>query len=143
MMRDAGVLTSCSGQATVEAAVAITLVVAGFVFMAVYSQRAIQGNLFSTSQAVGSQFDPRDGYNENHNLTLNETAQQKVMWSMVDAALIKAESAQASPLYKVAHPTWVLESLPTGPIAREPAASQNRVDTSWDTSSNANYNDSK
>jgi hypothetical protein len=50
------------GQVTVETAVMFTFVVAAFVFMGFYLQRAAQGGVKSNADSLGQQFSLQEGY---------------------------------------------------------------------------------
>lgn len=51
------------GQVSAETAVLFTFVVAGFVFMGVYLQRAAQGGVKSNADGLGSQYSSQSAYN--------------------------------------------------------------------------------
>ena len=50
------------GQVTAETAVLFTFVIAGFVFMGVYLQRAAQGGVKSNADSLGQQFSTTSGF---------------------------------------------------------------------------------
>ncbi len=55
-------LKNRSGQVTAEMAVLFTFVIAGFVFMGIYLQRAAQGGLKSNADSLGQQFSTNGGW---------------------------------------------------------------------------------
>ena len=132
------------GQVTVETALLIVFAVAGLVGMAVYVQRAMQGNVLSSAQSFGSQFDPRDSRSEQQTIDVTETTTEQVAAPMVEARII--ETTDLTPrslgLTPVKHPQWVLESLPNGAVPREPAASRaSEVKTRWTATSTSTFED--
>ena len=128
------------GQVTVEAALLMTVVVAGLVFLLFYLQRAIQGNVFGASQSIGLQYDPRDPHGEHQSIGMTETTTQDVGWSMTSANLLPLTPVDDFPA--LAHPDWILSSLPTGPVPREPAFYRSQqVTTNWSANRNAAYDD--
>ncbi len=133
------------GQVTAETAVVLTAVIAGLVFLAFYVQRAMQGSFFGTSQSIGLQFDPRDVYAENQSVGMTETVTQDVGWEMTAASILPTgEITDVVELHfhPAPHPKWVLESLPSGPVPREPAAQQAQsVIADWDANRSATYDD--
>jgi hypothetical protein len=133
-----------------ETVICFVFIVAGLVFMAKYFQRAAQGNLFGATQAVGQQFDPRDLYTETQQITtMQDTVQQQVEWGMFGGDLrrtgqISAFMRGVNPKLALAgHPDWVLESLPSGPVFREPAVQQSESDATWEVSRTATYHDER
>ena len=135
-----------------EAVICFVFIIAGLVFMAQYTQRAMQGNIYGATQAVGQQFDPRDPYNETQQIaTMQDTVQQEVWWGMFGGDLRRTGpiSEEMRSLYAyynprlVERPNWTLESLPSGPVFREPAVQQSQMDASWDVTRTATYNDNR
>jgi len=135
-----------------EAVICFVFIIAGLVFMSRYTQRAMQGNLYSATQAVGQQFDPRDVYAESqHTTTMQDTVKQDVWWGMYAADLQPAGELNdfMHDLYVtynprlVDHPGWILESLPSGPVFREPAAQQSQMDAQWDVTRTGTYHDTR
>ncbi len=136
MERQDNLNAAARGQMTVELSVLLVFAVAALAFMAFYVQRAMQGSVRNTSQSIGLQFDPRDPYGESQNINLTETTRQQVLWSMMSAAQHKAKTLADS-----GDPNMVLDSLPTGPLPREPAFQQSAVTANWNSNRSADYDD--
>ena len=64
------------GQVTAEMAVLFTFVIAAFVFMGVYLQRATQGGVKSNADGLGSQFSTKSPWNSNTVTNNNSTDTQ-------------------------------------------------------------------
>lgn len=62
------------GQVTVEAALLWTFVIAAFVFLGFYLQRAAQGGLKSNADGLGTQFSTGSGFSTFSNSRTHETA---------------------------------------------------------------------
>lgn len=62
------------GQVTIEAAILWTFVIAAFVFLGVYVQRAAQGGLKSNADSLGGQFSGITGFATYSKSVTNETA---------------------------------------------------------------------
>ncbi len=62
------------GQVTVEAAVLFGTVVAGFIALAIYLQRAVQGGVKSNADSFGSQFSSNNQWNVRTDSNTFETA---------------------------------------------------------------------
>lgn len=62
------------GQVTVEAALLWTFVIAAFVFLGFYLQRAAQGGLKSNADGLGTQFSATSGFSTHSNSKTHETA---------------------------------------------------------------------
>lgn len=144
-------IRSRRGSSTMEAVICFVFIIAGLVFMSHYFQRAAQGNLFGATQAVGQQFDPRDSFSETQQITLMEdTVTQQPVWGMFGADLRPAKpiSDFMWEFYQTHHShvteqnkAWILESLPSGPVFREPAVQESKTDALWDVTRSATYND--
>ncbi len=136
---------SRSGQVSAETAVFFALAITGMAGLAIYIQRAAQGNLFSGTQSIGLQYDPRDPNNETQRLeTLTETQEQVTRQAMVEAELIspvQPEKRMGGSPAQFGKFKMVLNSLPTGPIPREPTAQESQVDAHWNTSRDGVMND--
>ena len=136
-----------------EAVICFVFIIAGLVFMAKYFQRAAQGNLFGATQAVGQQFDPRDLFSETQQVTvMKDTVTQQPFWGMFAANMQSTREIgdYMWNFYKTHHPhvtdqnrAWIFESLPSGPVFREPAVQQSESDASWDVTRTATYNDAR
>ena len=136
-----------------EAVICFVFIIAGLVFMARYTQRAMQGNLYGATQAVGQQFDPRDSFSETQQITtMEDTVQQEVWWGMFGGELrptgpisdfMRSVYAKYNPRLAATPKDWILESLPSGPVFREPAAQDSQVDAKWDVTRTATYNDTR
>ncbi len=61
------------GQVTIEAAILWTFVIAAFVFLGVYVQRAAQGGLKSNADSLGGQFSGVTGFSTYSKSITNET----------------------------------------------------------------------
>ena len=133
------------GQITAETATLIVFGVAALVGTAVYVQRAMQGGVFGTVQSYGSQFDPRDVRTDRQDITITETLRQQVGAPMVEARIVEAtplkREAGARPFK---HPQWVLESLPSGAVPREPAYQEtSEATTTWKTTGTSSFEDAR
>lgn len=62
-----------AGQSSLETVLLMSLAVAAFVALAVYTQRAYQGYLLNNASAHGLQFDPGKTFLVNRTLQLNQT----------------------------------------------------------------------
>lgn len=124
------------GQATIEATLLWTMVLAAIVLLFVYVQRAIQGGLHGTASFLGLQFDPRDAYRETQDTSTTEETQSNTLGPMIQAQILNTP-ASASP----SDQAKFLPSLPRGPVPREPAASTTKVTTTWDNQTKASYDD--
>lgn len=61
------------GQVTAEMAVLFTFVIAAFVFMGVYLQRATQGGVKGNADGLGQQFSTNSGWNSSVTSNSNST----------------------------------------------------------------------
>ena len=158
-------MTNRRGQITAETAVLICCAIAGLLAMKGYVQRAIQSNLFSGSQAVGLQYDSRNGHHEQAAIHINERVEQHAQWGMFGGDILEQPedcttpviSPSACPHYGGA--TYgggiltevddryyqrfgrILSSLPSGPVPREPAFQDTKADMTWTATSDARYDD--
>ncbi len=122
------------GQATIEAALLWTVVLAAIVLLFVYVQRAIQGGLHGTASFLGLQFDPRDAYRETQDTSTTAVTESNTLGPMIQAQILQTPASK-SPEAKF------LPSLPRGPVPREPAASTTKVRTTWNNQTKATYDD--
>jgi len=119
-----------------------TAVIAGLVFLAFYVQRAIQGSVFGTSQSIGLQFDPRDGYVEGAQVGMTETVTLQTGWPMFSANILPTYERDEDLSGGEAHPDWIHSSLPNGPVPREPAFYVGQqVTADWSSNRSATYDD--
>lgn len=146
-----------TGQITLETALILVFVVAGLALMGFYLQRAMQGGLFGASQAIGLQFDPRDFYQETQQLPdMTETVHEACTADIVCGAMIEAQiipqvipdkSVLMDPLDPdgggIGNPNRLLNSLPTGPVPREPAILGSEVTANWKVTRDATYDDAR
>lgn len=135
------------GLATVEVATLLVALAAACVFLAIYAQRGMQGNLFGTSQAIGLHFDPRGPYTETQLLPVTEpmrdTVVQREPWGMTDAGLLEPWDLwyASKPEYASEPRMATLRSIPWGPVPREPAGwGESRATSTWKSTSNTTYN---
>ena len=141
------------GVTAMEAAIAFICILGGLLVMAPYFQRAMQGNVFGSAQAMGQPFDPRDSFSETQQITVMEdTVTQQPVWGMFGADLQRTRpiSDEMLSLYAASsnprlaeHPGWILESLPSGPVFREPAVQLSESNASWNVTRTATYNDAR
>lgn len=128
-------LGSQRGAATVETVVRLMMVTAALVAMSVYLQRAIQGHRVSVSKSLGLQFDPQGTYSETLGRQTQETVQLQRVYPM-----ISANFQRPVPGNNQADPKMTLDSLPTGPVPREPAFWGNsRATSAWSSTREASY----
>ena len=139
---------AAAGQITAEIAVAFVMIIGALVGMAVYLQRGVQGQLFEASRAHGMQFDPADPYTEVNTLnTRTEDVFTQTQASLIGADLI--DTPDELELFKIpwvppgkdayVNAYYTLPSVPTGPVLREPTWTQSKVQTEWNVSSKADY----
>lgn len=159
-MRRARVLMNRRGVFTAETAVLVTMGIAGLVAMSVYVQRALQGGVFGVASSIGSQYDPRNPYQETQGLNqpMAETVYQQTVQSMVAANHLPMTKMEASTddrfVYgcppgsgsddpECARLERTLESLPTGRVLREPAGQLSELNANWDITTGSDYRDSR
>lgn len=123
-----------SGQATAETVLSIVLITASLVGMAFYIQRAMQGNVFSSSRSFGLPFDPGANYVDTFRSTANSNVRQRVAFAMLDAQLRPQVAGFGADL------DMSLVSQPTGSIPREPAIKDSAMDSNWSGQRSASYN---
>ena len=132
-----------------ETVVGVVVIIAGLVAMQPYLQRAMQGNLFATSQSFGLQFDPRDTWDERPSININETITHQSAVGMIEATLIpalppsKLQQGVISILKNEDYATWYFSSLPTGPVPREPAGERSKVTSDWTTGGSLTARDAR
>lgn len=85
------------GQVTIEAAILWTFVIAAFVFLGVYVQRAAQGGLKSNADSLGGQFSGIRGFSAYSKSTTNETAKTTNQLSCANSAQTLANVAGGLP----------------------------------------------
>lgn len=114
------------GQVSAETAVGMTMVIAAFIGMTVYAQRAIQGNLMQSVESHGQQYDPRnDNYNEQMIEYRQETTDKVTRGSMIAANLVDSVGPDLSAVRAGrGDKKMLLQSLPTGPVLRETTAGE-------------------
>lgn len=133
-----------AGQVTVETGLLLMALIAALMFAGrVYTQRAMQGYAFESGQALSTPLDPRDGFGDRSSNSTTETARVQYGLSMIEATHLKVQPADA---FEGDYPaeweeTIVLESLPRGPVPREPAQPlAMQVTTGWSGSQSSNAN---
>ncbi len=133
------------GQVAIETVVRATFLIAGIVYLGFYLQRTMQGSLFGSSRSLGLQYDPRDTYQETQTLYVQDSYAGQDSGAPVGFSLIAADLIKVNPVATQTGPQKMyLESLPEGPIPREPAwVAIPYVESEWTVKRKATYNDNR
>ncbi len=116
-----------AGVASVDTALTLMFVVAGFILMMSYAQRAIQGNFWQTTRDLGHQFDPRDPYTKRPDARKVSEGPKSPTTSQQQATAASAQSVGTEALIGPVvpergpfanDPTMVLWSQPAQPALR-------------------------
>ena len=123
------------GAAMVETVVRLTIVTAALVTMGVYLQRAMQGHRVSVSKSMGLQFDPQGTYTETLGRQNQDTVQLQRPYPMISANFQRPIAGNDQE-----DKSMTLDSLPTGPVPREPAFwGHSRATSQWGSTREASY----
>jgi len=145
------------GSYTAETAILVACAIAGLVAMTFYVKAALQGNVFSISSSIGTQYDPRDQYREDQRLDMTEEVYQQTALSMVTAHhLAQPPNSPFDPIPQQyvfdarrgvpngdERRRRILESLPAGRVFREPSFQFSLVTADWESTSTSDYRDAR
>ncbi len=93
------------GQVTIEAAILWTFVIAAFVFLGVYVQRAAQGGLKSNADSLGGQFSGITGFSSYSKSITNETVKTTNQLSCSAAQQRVTDGGGVAPVGSTCTPT--------------------------------------
>jgi len=130
------------GISTIETAVLLCAVAVGMAGLVPYVQRAMQGNLKNSTDAVGQQFDVRDEFGLNTDNSVSDGVERVEGGAMPHAPIFTALQGQGQSTFNGQLVSF--EDMSWGMVPREPAGwASVQSSATWNSSEDSQYRDDR